>query len=45
MEAVFDRKECDPHMNFSLSPLKQLEFKLYEDVKFTLTGTIENPEF
>ena len=32
-------------MNFSLSPLKQLEFKLYEDIKFTLTGTIENPEF
>ena len=45
LEAVFDKKQFDPHMNFSLSPLKQLEFKLYEDVKFTLTGTIENPEF
>ena len=35
----------DPHFNFSLAPLKQCEFKLYEDIKYTLTGTIDNPDF
>ena len=45
MENVFDKGKCNPAFSFSLAPLKQLEFKLYEDLKYTLSGTIENPDF
>jgi len=52
MEKAFPKRfklDCglcvNPHLNFSLAPIKQVEFNLYEDLKYTLTGTIENPDF
>jgi hypothetical protein len=34
-----------PHFGFSLSPLKQINFPLYDDQKTSLVGFIDNPEF
>ena len=45
MEAVFDKKSMDPHFLFSLAPIKQLDFKLYEDIKYSLAAVIESPDF
>lgn len=28
-----------------MSPIKQIQFSLYDDIKFSLTGTIDNPMF
>jgi hypothetical protein len=44
-ESWFDRKEKSPQLSFSLSPVKQINFSIYDDVKNSLTGIIENPEF
>lgn len=43
---IFEKKVCcDPHFAFSLSPIKQVDFNIYEDLKFQLAGIIENPDF
>jgi len=44
-EAVFERKSCNPNFTFSLSPIRQVSFKVYDDIKYSLSGTIESPEF
>jgi len=44
-EEVFDKKQRDAHFAFSLSPLKQINFGVYDDQKVSMSGIIENPEF
>ena len=33
------------NFTFSLAPIKQIQFSLYDDIKFSLTGTVDNPMF
>jgi hypothetical protein len=33
------------NFNFSLSPIKQVSFGIYDDQKTSLTGIIDNPDF
>jgi len=44
-EEVFKNGEHSCNFNFSLSPIKQIGFGIYDDQKTTLSGIIENPEF
>lgn len=46
-EAIFEKNQvcCKPNFQFSLSPIKQLQFSVYDDIKYSLTGTIENKDF
>ena len=39
-----DRRSYNPHYLFSLMPIRQLKFKLYEDIKYPISATINNPE-
>lgn len=44
-ESIFEQsKFSDSHFPFSLSPVKQIYFSLYDDIKFSLTGTIDYPD-
>lgn len=45
MKRVFEKKEIDPQFNFSLSPIRQVEFSLYSDLKYSLAGMITDQEF
>ena len=40
---IHGRNNCN--FNFSLSPIKQIGFGIYDDQKASLTGIIENPDF
>jgi hypothetical protein len=42
---VFQRNQNPCNFNFSLSPIKQIGFGIYDDQKSTLTGIIDNPDF
>lgn len=44
-EQWFDKRKRSPEVNFSLSPLKQINFAIYDDQKVSLSGVIENPMF
>ena len=44
-ENWFDKKKRSPEFNFSLSPLKQINFPIYDDQKVSMSGIIENPMF
>ena len=44
-EIFENNRKCAPNYAFALSPIKQLSFSVYEDVKFKLTGVIDSPEF
>ena len=45
MKKVFDEKELDPKFLFSLSPIRQVEFSLYQDLKYSLAGMITDGDF
>ena len=45
MKKVFEKKELDPQLLFSLSPIRQVEFALYKDLKYSLTGLITDQTF
>ena len=40
MKKVFDNKQIDPQFLFSLSPIRQVEFALYQDLKYSMSGMI-----
>ena len=44
-EDVFKHGRNNCNFNFSLSPIKQIGFGIYDDQKASLTGIIDNPEF
>jgi hypothetical protein len=44
-EAIFKRKERRLDFNFSLSPIKEIGFSIYDDQKVSLTGVIDSPDF
>jgi hypothetical protein len=44
-EALYEKNERSANFTFSLSPLKQLTFGVYDDIKVSLNGVIENPAF
>jgi hypothetical protein len=44
-EEIFKKGVTGCHFNFSLSPIKQVGFGIYDDQKTTLTGIIDNPDF
>ena len=45
MKKVFDNKQLAPELLFSLSPIRQVEFALYQDLKYSLAGMITDTEF
>jgi len=45
MKKVFHEKGLDPQFLFSLSPIRQVEFALYQDLKYSLAGMITDQEF
>ena len=45
MKKVFVEKGLDPQFLFSLSPIRQVEFALYQDLKYSLAGMITDSEF
>lgn len=45
MKAVFDEGKIDPQPLFSLSPIRKVEFDLYQDLKYSLAGMITDSEF
>jgi hypothetical protein len=44
-EDTFKHGKLSCNFNFSLSPIKQISFGLYDDQKTTLTGILDNPDF
>ena len=44
-EQIFEKKNREPNFAFSLSPIKQLNFGVYDDQKLSLAGIIESPDF
>jgi DUF1009 family protein len=44
-EQIFDKKERKANFAFSLAPVKQLNFGVYDDQKISLAGIIESPDF
>ena len=47
-EALFEndsKSKCNMEFAFSLSTIRQVQFSLYDDNKYSLSGTIENPDF
>ena len=45
-EEIFEKRLCcKPNFLFSLSPLKQIHFDLYQDLKYSLAGSITSPQF
>jgi hypothetical protein len=44
-EEIFKNGKNSCNFNFSLSPIKQIGFGIYDDQKPTLTGIIDNLEF
>lgn len=44
-EQWFENKEISPQFAFSLTPIKQINFAVYDDQKISMSGIIENPEF
>ena len=44
-ELLFDKGERNPNFAFSLSPMRQLSFDVYDDQKVSLAGVIESPDF
>jgi hypothetical protein len=44
-EEVFKNGEHSCNFNFSLSPIKQIGFGIYDDQKTALSGIIESPDF
>mmetsp|Transcript_26744 Transcript_26744/g.25762 ORF Transcript_26744/g.25762 Transcript_26744/m.25762 type:complete len:717 (+) Transcript_26744:491-2641(+) len=44
-EAIFKNKANPLNYAFSLTPVKQVSFAIYDDSKVQLTGIIDNPEF
>ena len=45
MKKVFENKQIDPQFLFSLSPIRQVEFALYQDLKYSLSGMITDQTF
>lgn len=45
MKKVFEEKRVDPQILFSLSPIRQVEFALYQDLKYSLAGMITDESF
>lgn len=50
VEDLFDsgarpEKSCSLDYEFSLEPIRQIQFSLYDDNKYSLTGMIEAPDF
>ncbi len=45
MKSVFDKGKIDPQPLFSLSPIRQVQFELYQDLKYSLAGMITDQEF
>ncbi len=45
MKKVFENKAIDPQFLFSLSPIRQVEFALYQDLKYSLSGMITDSTF
>ena len=44
-DTIFNKKQTPCNFTFSLAPIKQIQFSLYDDIKFSLTGTVDNPMF
>lgn len=44
-EELFDKKVRNCNYSFALSPLKRINFGVYDDQKVSLAGLIDNPEF
>jgi hypothetical protein len=44
-EQIFDKKNRKANFAFSLAPVKQLNFGVYDDQKLSLAGVIESPDF
>jgi len=44
-EEVFKNGDHSCNFNFSLSPIKQIGFGIYDDQKSALSGIIESPDF
>jgi hypothetical protein len=44
-EAIFKKKERRCDFAFSLSPVKEIGFNIYDDQKVSLTGIIDSPDF
>jgi hypothetical protein len=44
-EAVFKRGQYDCNLSFSLAPVKQVAFGIYEDQKSSMAAIIDNPDF
>lgn len=44
-EQIFKNKKTSCNFAFSLSPIKQLSFSIYDDQKVSLTGIIDSPDF
>jgi hypothetical protein len=44
-EEIFKNGKRNCNFNFSLSPVKQFGFSIYDDQKSTLSGIIDNPDF
>ena len=42
---MFENNNHNPNFTFSLAPIKQLNFSIYDDIKYSLSGTVESPEF
>lgn len=45
MKSVFDEGKITPKPLFSLSPIRKVEFELYQDLKYSLAGMITDQEF
>jgi len=43
-ENFFQKRKPSP-IEFSMRPIQKLSFSVYEDIKFSLAGTIENHDF
>lgn len=41
---VFDMRKCNPNYLFSLSPIRQVKFQVYQDLKYSIAATINMPE-
>lgn len=44
-EEWFKKRNRNPEFNLSLTPIKQINFAIYEDQKVSMAGIIENPMF
>lgn len=45
MKSVFEDGKIEPQPLFSLSPIRKVEFELYQDLKYSLAGMITDQEF